>query len=461
MKTIKSYSNGCIYIEAKSTELNKLPTSGISQCSYCKMIDNDTFYRFYFDEDGIGRWNKYNNREIKSNSTQTTDAVSEKLKNITNPSVNKGAIFSFVDDDGKRYFIDDGFKKIFDKYNIKPTLGIITDFVGEKEYLTLEQLKSLDAEGYDIVSHTKTHAREIYQDTASNDLSGVTNEQLVTEFSVSQEFIKDNKFNSEVLIYPYGSFGQQRLRYKNIARNYYKYAFSALKNDTIKYNDSPIDNMFVKRYMLDITEDFTTVVKPIIDSCIANNGWLVFFMHSYESSQVTTSYLETVIQYLVSKQSNILNLKEALKIRGNSLSIGEYTSTNCFFVGMDGRSKKSNASDYKVATITSSNSKLILNNDQTNELIEKNSSVSGSIAITCETKDFSYAWKTYIVRVTGVTPPKKQISCIGTVITGSGSIVQCFPLIVPESDGFSMYMQDSHSATDIRFMLITNICYNV
>jgi hypothetical protein len=62
---------------------------------------------------------------------------------------------------------------------------------------------------------------------------------------------------------------------------------------------------------------------------------MIFGTHSFDTN-LTAEYLTTVINYIKSLNVPILTLGEALKLKGNVLSVGEFTSNKKFYVGSDG-----------------------------------------------------------------------------------------------------------------------------
>ena len=95
-------------------------------------------------------------------------------------------------------------------------------------------------------------------------------------------------------------------------------------------------NMYLNRMFINQANDFNTSMKPVIDNTLANNGWLIIGSHSYSSSEFSETYLETVINYINSLNIPIMTFGEAVKHKGNVLSVGEFTSNKKFYVGGDG-----------------------------------------------------------------------------------------------------------------------------
>ncbi|EJV61751.1 hypothetical protein IEO_03046 [Bacillus wiedmannii] len=257
--------------------------------------------------------------------------VDIQTKQMTAPYKYDGAVFTLVDDDGQLLFLSK-MKPIYEANDVKATIGVITDFIGTSNYMNLEQLKTLQDEGYDIVCHSKTHSPDMFK----TNINIVPDEAIERELGDSQLYMKENGLKGyETLIFPWGNFGTEANRFKAVARKFFKYAMNSFGG----YNNTPVDNMYMNRYALDMSQDFTTVLKPKIDECIRNRGWMVFYTHSQEN-KVDTSYMNKVISYIKSQNAPILTFSEAINYKGNAMSVGEYTnSIETLMVSNDGKTK--------------------------------------------------------------------------------------------------------------------------
>ena len=269
-----------------------------------------------------------NSLKIKDINRKLDNNIHE-FKQITNPYFNDEAIITFIDDDGTQEFLTN-LKPTFDANGIKVSLGIITSFVGTGSYMTLDQLKTLENAGHDILSHSKTHSKNIF----SNSLSSTTESQLNVEFGESLKFLKDNGFKNYDLgvIYPYGNFGNYAKFIKKVARKYYKFGVNAIGN----YNDTPSDSMYLDRVFLNKNTDIS-IIKEKIDNVLDKKGWLIFGTHGGLSSEINGTYLQQVINYINEKNIKILKFSDAYKLKGNVLSVGDFTEPNSFQLGYNGR----------------------------------------------------------------------------------------------------------------------------
>lgn len=269
-------------------------------------------------------------RRAATKAKLKADNASKVAKQSTAPYNYNGAVVTFVDDDGSTGFWNNA-KPVYDAKGVKITLGIIPSFVGTSGYMGNDKLVILQNNGYEIAGHSMTHSAAIFRDN----LASVPDSAFETEFNDCQQWLYNNGFTGyDVLVYPYGNFGTEAARIKRVARKYFRYALNAVGS----YNTSPVDNVYLQRVFLDKTQDFTTVLKPIIDNCIYNKAWLIIGTHSHFSAQFDATYLATVIDYLQANSIPILPFGEAVKYKGNALSVGEYTDTTNgrFFLGNDG-----------------------------------------------------------------------------------------------------------------------------
>ncbi|MCM3783683.1 polysaccharide deacetylase family protein [Neobacillus mesonae] len=256
-----------------------------------------------------------------------TDYVEVK-KNFVPPLYN-GPILVFVDDDITESVLTK-WKPIADAKGIKVTLGAVTDNVGTSGKLNLEQLKRLQNEGYEIVSHTKTHPN----------LNSLTEAQLEVEFGDSYKWLVNNGFGgANTVVYPYG-IEQTSLLVKKVARKYYEYGI----DNKASLNISPMDSFFVGR----TDSDYATLtsLRSRLDTAIAQNGLLVVLTHSWRpegdinsTGTFSVEKISQFIDYAKSKNVPIMTFGEAVKLKGNVFSVGEYTDEKSFYVARDGSVK--------------------------------------------------------------------------------------------------------------------------
>lgn len=253
----------------------------------------------------------------------------QNTKNITSPYKHNGCIVSWADDDAKQGFLTN-LKPLLDARNLKCTIGVITDNIGTADYMTKQELLQLQNEGFDICSHSASHSESIFKDNIASVSEGTIEVDLKRSF----DFLRASGFKGyNKLIFPWGDFGVSSIKYKKIARKYFKYALNAHGS----YNTSPCDNMYLDRYFIIKTNTIETI-KARIDEAIANNGWLILGSHSYSANEFDATLYSQVLDYIISKGVPILNVEEALKYKGNAISSGDYEVNDAdkVFIANDG-----------------------------------------------------------------------------------------------------------------------------
>ena len=236
-------------------------------------------------------------------------------------------IISFVVDDGDIAY-ETMFKNVFEENNIKPTLAIVNDWIGKNGFFTLEQLKQYKKKGYEIVGHSATHNTDIYKNNGSD----IT---VSDDLKKCHEFLKENGFNSDIIVYPFGNFSNPNF-YKNIARKYFNIGVNAVAPNTI--NNKIPDTMYLERFFINKSTYNLEQIKQKIDYAKNNNGWLILGLHTNES-ECNTELLRDIVNYIIVSDIKVKNISDAFKIKGNRLSIGEYDDIRSLYVNTKGEVK--------------------------------------------------------------------------------------------------------------------------
>jgi len=187
---------------------------------------------------------------------------------ISNPDVDRGVILWF----------DDGLKNTFDvaypmmrEQGYVGMVSVITDCVGgvfeDEEYrdkpcMNLEELKTLKQEGWEIVSHSKTHPylNETSRDQAEDEIIG------------SKRWINDNLgISTKVFVYPYSVFAHQ-----DIVRENYEFA-RVTDRDLWDGKNNSIPIVYIK-------DGGTWKADYWLKKVKEEGGYAVFLLHSIVDS---------------------------------------------------------------------------------------------------------------------------------------------------------------------------------
>ena len=378
--------------------------------------------------------------------------VEDATKKTTNPITEKFPVITFIDDDCKANFFNI-WKPICDSKGLKITLACVPDWIEKQsnEVMTLGQLKSLYKEGFDIISHTWSHDARIFKASAS-DLSKITDEEIRQEYRKAKEWLKNNGFgNVDNLAYPWGNFGGETLRYKRIARHYYKNAVNASGS----VNACPNDNIYLDRVFVNTSNDIATY-KIAVDNLVGTNNWLILGTHSNDS-EINQAYLTELIEYIQSKNIPILTMKDALKYKENALSVGEFTDTNnrLYVSKMGDVLLGKNTNVYKTLT-PAVNSKW--SRDLTRERIVKkgfSDELECHICLTNVNKTGSYAQDEVMFTISEFTSSSsKSYIYLGTIVTGDAQVLPCYFWVKVDSTGTEVRMLNVSSVSNIRWLFM-------
>lgn len=253
----------------------------------------------------------------------------------------------FTDDDGRTDFLTK-FKPLYDSKGIKCSLAINSSFVGTNGYMSLEQLKDLQSQGYEIISHGEKHLK----------LADQTDAVAEAEVKNGYLFLKDNGFKgADFFAYPNGC-DYTDYRSQNIVRKYHKVGIATQNGID---NVVPFNSFCLTRY--DLATRTLSSLQGIVDYCLAKNLLLVFMGHSWmaEFTEQKMSEMASLIDYIKGKGIPIVTHEEALNKKGNVIEVNEDAGTTLFrlsktgkvnSVGLAGMKFKGTGSDVNAAIST-------------------------------------------------------------------------------------------------------------
>ena len=248
------------------------------------------------------------------------------LNDETNLLYHDACVMCIVDDDGERKNIFEKMLPLMNTKNIKCTFAIQTGAVGMENKLTLNDIKNLQSQGFDIVCHGYQH----------KDLTLLSYEDREIELKNAKELaMKYNFSNTESIVYPFGfEDNAENIGLKAHVSKYFKYGINAYGIDQHgNDNEEVLDNYYVKR--LDFNNKSLDELKAIVDRNYSKKTLIVILIHSW-MDDVDWDKFESMIDYAMNKNISILNLKDSLKVKGNSIFLGDKTSQNHLVIRNDG-----------------------------------------------------------------------------------------------------------------------------
>ncbi|AFM24557.1 tandem-95 repeat protein [Desulfomonile tiedjei] len=225
---------------------------------------------------------------------------------------------------GVTFTFDDGYLNnyqyafpVLEQYGVEGVSLVVTGNVqqGLSDTMSWAQLLEMQAAGWEIGSHSMTHA----------DLTTLTDSELIYELSESRNLLVEHGLTGTTFAYPYGAFDQ---RVAEFVAQYYEGCREAWGNDGI----TEIPGNPYKIYNRQVTH--TTTPQEVIqwiDDAVANNQWLVLSFHGIvtgEASvyQYNVNDLETIVSYVSSHNIATPTISEALNNELSPISWADATT---------------------------------------------------------------------------------------------------------------------------------------
>lgn len=239
---------------------------------------------------------------IKSVGTLTTDKFS--LTPLTSSNFNR-PLLSITFDDGYSGVYTYA-SPLLQQYGFLTTQYIIINGIGKNAYMSLAQIKALQAQGHEIGSHTVSHPR----------LADISSTQLQTELSQSKTQL-ETWLGVPVtnLAYPYGSYNAA---VKTATAKYYSSGRSVEVGYNSKSNFDPY-NIRVQKIANTTT---TAQIAQWIAQAKATNTWLVLTYHSVSPNttnppsgiqyNITPSQLENQLAAIKASGITVMTMQQAL-----------------------------------------------------------------------------------------------------------------------------------------------------
>ena len=268
--------------------------------------------------------------------SQELVSLKSELADIATPQVvwnradtNRRPLISFTSDDGSGADIT-VMGPILKRYNVPATVSLITDTI-----TNIDEYKNLqDNYGWEIASHS----------TDSTLLSTIPIADCEEKLKESKRILESYGFNIKSFVYPTGS---ANANVKRVAKKYYEAAYNY--DDRVN-TENFIDSFSIHRVPLgsfytNPSHNTLEYYKECVDKAYDNNGWCVFCLHPYKEDfdEIQQGYLEQLIQYIISKNIEMVTLSDGYRIFGNVVEAGSSYNTvtedeyQRFVVSNDGR----------------------------------------------------------------------------------------------------------------------------
>ena len=217
-------------------------------------------------------------------------------------------LISLTFDDGSEYQYN-SFFPVLEKYNLKGTFYIVTNWIGQKGIQNWNHLAKLYSYGNEIGSHTHTH----------RNLIGLSQEAL--DFELHTSFMSLQRFDCKTLAYPYGEYNRQVI---DFTKKYYigargcfdindRFLFSAKLNESYSLlglaTESSSRIGTVPLLNLPLQEFGKEIIRLTKGD---NQDWIIFVFHG---QQVTIRvFLGNLKKTFLDSRSDLVNqIKNSLR----------------------------------------------------------------------------------------------------------------------------------------------------
>ena len=206
------------------------------------------------------------------------------------------AIVSFIFDDNwaTDYTV---MKPVFDAQGEVACCAVISDQVDAPTHTTQAQLLALQAAGWEMLSHTKSHP----------DLTGESEANKIIELAGSKAALEAMGLSIAHVAYPGGTYDDATVR---IAKDYYDGG-----RGIIGQTNRPIlDTYALTAYGAD---DHTAVAarQGYVDTAETAKAWLIFYLHTTDADDAAA--MNTLIDYIQAKSIPIVTISEGFALTTN------------------------------------------------------------------------------------------------------------------------------------------------
>ena len=249
--------------------------------------------------------------EVTAQLAQTEDEINKQRVNLTsNPTVRP--LVTFVDDDGSGK-VWSVLKPMFESKGVPCTIALLTSHIKAEVGISVEQAKKLQNLGWEIASHGKEQLQ----------LNDLTEVDAIEQLEGSLNDFNNWGLNVKHFVYPYG---YPNAKTRNLVRQYYKSGVNAQEEGSMGLNKIPLAQYRVNRTGMGVYNGGRTLAdyKARVDKAIEENGWLIFMTHIGETNEQGVQDIEGTLDYIISKNVDIVTLSEGFEVFGNTLFQGDY-----------------------------------------------------------------------------------------------------------------------------------------
>lgn len=250
----------------------------------------------------------------------------DKFTIFSNNQIRKPLI-TIIDDDGRIEFYKH-LKPIMEQYHIPISCAFIN--ANSPNYMNWQQLAECVKSGAEVLAHG---------------FNPLTSEEVDPEYTLAsiKVALEEHGYEPNVFVYPEG---KSDVKTRALCSKYYDYAIrTSDQEQNVRINTGCVPHYYITRCNLGgffdkavgdkagVNTASLDYMKSLVDECIQKNGWLVFMTHV--ENMTTNKFQEyadidqiklmkDTIEYIQTKNVDIVTVKDALDVYGNVLQAGDY-----------------------------------------------------------------------------------------------------------------------------------------
>jgi peptidoglycan/xylan/chitin deacetylase (PgdA/CDA1 family) len=208
---------------------------------------------------------------------------------------------------------------LLQNYGIVGTFYVVTDHVGLPGYMTYSQLQTLQSNGNEIGSHSKTHTT----------LTSLSELEIRQECSLSKQALESHGLTVTDFAYPNGPTNDF---VDSIVSQYYRSGRTAYIEPYLM--NIPTTQFRVAGFSAE-TANLTalSLLEDMVDQVYSTNSWAIIFFHNiipngtYQQYTTSTQDFESFLNYILTKGVQTLTVDQALNLTSFSITSNYGTVT--------------------------------------------------------------------------------------------------------------------------------------
>ena len=213
------------------------------------------------------------------------------------------ALISFAFDDGYESIYSKAFP-IFQEYKLPASVFVITGKINKRDHLTLEQMKELTQEGWEIASHGVTHTP----------LTELTPEKIRYELETSKITLEKWGFQVSGFASPFGRYNKEILAQIQSLYNYHR--SSSLGINPLPLFKEGLGSRWELYYIEVVNDMQPEEIITQIQKVNQLGGWAILTFHKIDQDSWRWTYPEPLLEKiirLVRKEFSLCTLEEFRK----------------------------------------------------------------------------------------------------------------------------------------------------